>query len=143
MNETFKLNLIKKEIDKSAEYDGIPVKETRWFVETNDGFDGSAQGYGYKSPQAVYKAYAYFKSKDKRKAETDTIENFLKDNPDIRKALNSYMDGDWAIDRMKDGEDSSIENMIEYFKEDEPAMVKKLQDNKHLWKALMKYTLEH
>lgn len=137
MNE--KLNLIKKEIDKSAEYDGIPVKETRWFVETNDGFDGTANGYGYKTPQAVYKAYAYFKSKDKRNQETNTIKQFLVDNLDVKKALKNYLDADWAIDRMKDGEPTSIENMLEYLEDDEPELVKKLKDNKHLWKALMKY----
>jgi len=54
-----KLNLIKKEIDKSGEY-GFPVTETRWFVETEDGFDGTAQGYGFKSPQALYKCIWLF-----------------------------------------------------------------------------------
>ncbi len=134
MTEKFTLNLIKKEIDKSEEY-GVPVKETRWFVETNDGFDGTANGYGYKTPQAVYRAYAYFKSKDQRKAETKLIEKFLKENPDIRRALNNYMNADWAIDRAKDGEESSIENMLEYISEDQPEVAKKLEENKHLWKA--------
>ena len=62
MAEKFKLNLIKKEVENNKTW-GVPVKKFRWFVETNDGFDGTAQGYGYKTPQAVYKAYAYLRVK--------------------------------------------------------------------------------
>ena len=136
----FKLDLIKKEIDKSEEY-GVPVKETRWFVETNDGFDGTAQGYGFKTPQAVYKAYAYFKSNDKRKADIKQVKQFLKDNPEVRTALNNYLDADWAKDRFIDGEPTSIENMLEYVAEDCPEVSKKLNENKSIWKSLMKFAL--
>lgn len=145
MTETkqqFKLDLIKKEIDKSAEY-GVSVKEVRWFVETNDGFDGTAQGYGFKTPQAVYKAYAYFKSKDKKKADTGRIKQFLKDNPDVKAALNNYLDADWVKDRYLDGEPNSIENMLEHIAEDQPEVAKKLNDNKNIWKALMKFALDN
>lgn len=136
-----KLNLIKKEIDKSEEY-GVPVKETRWFVETNDGFDGAAQGYGYKTPQAIYKAYAYFKSKGHRMVETKTAKQFLKDNPDIKAALSNYLDVDESVWRLKDGEPTSIENMLEYIGEDQPEIAKKLQNNQNVWKTLMKYMLD-
>ena len=137
MATQFKLNLIKKEIDRTPKY-GISVKECRWFVDTNDGFDGTANGYGYKTPQAVYKAYAYFKNKDKREEETNTVKQFLKENPDINAVLNNYLDADLIIDRIKNGEPTSIENMLEYLK-DRPEVVKKLNDNKHLWKAIMRY----
>ena len=138
MTVKFKLDLIKKEVDKSEEY-GAPVKETRWFVETNDGFDGTANGYGYKTPQAVYRAYSYFKNKDQRKAEFKIVQKFLKDNPDVRKMINNYMDADWVIDRQKDGEDSTIKNMIEIMKEKYPKVVEKLEENKNLWKLLLRY----
>jgi hypothetical protein len=138
MTVKFKLDLIKKEVDKSEEY-GVPVKETRWFVETNDGFDGTANGYGYKTPQAVCRAYSYFKNKDQRKAEFKIIQKFLKDNPDVRKMINNYMDADWVIDRQKDGEDSTIKNMIEIMKEKYPKGVEKLEENKNLWKLLLRY----
>jgi len=52
--KTLKLNIIPKR---------VPVQdwhETRYFVETNDGFDGTAQGYGYRSPQNIYRAYSYY-----------------------------------------------------------------------------------
>jgi hypothetical protein len=71
-----KLNLIKKEIDKSEEY-GVPMKETRWFVETNDDFDGTANGHGYKTPQAVYKAYYYFLNKNKFAKQKQDIKQWL------------------------------------------------------------------
>ena len=140
MAEKFKLDLIKKEIDKSEDY-GVPVKETRWFVETNDGFDGTANGYGYKTPQAIYKAYAYFKSKDQRKAEAKTVKQFLKENPDIVAVLGDYCSEWCSIDRLKNGEPTSVENLLEYLG-DKPDVAKKLLDNKHLWKVLMKYGLD-
>lgn len=136
-----KLNLIKKEIDKSEEY-GVPVTETRWFVETNDSFDGTANGYGFKTPQAVYKAYYYFLNKNKFAKQKQDIKQWLKDNPDVKAALNNYFDADWAIDRAKDGEPTSIENMLEHMGEDRPEVAKKLNDNKNLWKALIKYYLD-
>jgi len=141
MTEKFKLDLIKKEIDKSEDY-GVPVKETRWFVETNDGFDGTANGYGYKTPQAIYKAYAYFKSKDQRKQQGKEIKQFLASNPDIRDAFDEYFHESNCIYRLKDREPTSVENMITYI-EDQPEVVKKLQENKHLWKALMKHYLDN
>lgn len=141
MTEKFKLDLIKKEIDKSEDY-GVPVKETRWFVETNDGFDRTANGYGYKTPQAVYKAYAYFKSKDQRKQQGKEIKQFLATNPDVAEVLSEYF-VDWrCIDRLKNGEESSLEDLVKCIN-DRPETAKKLQDNKHLWKALMKYELNN
>lgn len=137
MSERFQLELIKREIDKSEEY-GVPVKEARWFVETNDGFDGTAQGYGYTSPQALYRAYAYFKSKDQRKSHTDKVKQFLKDNPDVLASLKEYMDEDRWLRRAKEGEPCSVENMLEYITEDHPEVVSKLLGNKHLWNALIK-----
>lgn len=132
-----KLNLIKKEIDKSEEY-GVPVTETRWFVETNDGFDGSAQGYGYKTPQALYKAYAYFKSKDQRKAETNQVKKFLKDNPDVKAAIDEYLSDDASWYRLKDGEPSSIEHLVESIKDKQPEVAKKLTEAKDLWREITK-----
>ena len=142
MTKGYKLNLIKKEIDLSHEYDGIPITETRWFVETNDGFDGTAQGYGYKSAQKLHKAYAYFISKGKRGQEQKSIKQFLACNPDVINALNIYLDEEREFYRMKDREPTTIENMLEHHK-DEPEFVKNLQDHKHLWKALIKYGREH
>lgn len=141
MTEKFKLDLIKKEIDKSEDY-GVPVKETRWFVETNDGFDGTANGYGYKTPQAIYKAYAYFKSKDQRKQKGQEIKQFLAANPDIVAVCEAYFDEGESIYRLKDREPTSVENMLTYI-EDKPDVAKKLLDNKHLWKSLIKHYLDN
>lgn len=132
-----KLKLIKKEVIKKEDY-GQEVKENRWFVETNDGFDGTAQGYGYKTPQSLYKAYGYFKNKNSRKNDEKLVKKFLNENLDVKTILNSYLDPDWWIDREKDGDPTSIEDMIETYKE-ESVVIDKLIKNKHLWKQLIKY----
>ena len=137
-----KLNLIKKEIDKSGEY-GFPVTETRWFVETGDGFDGTAQGYGFKSPQALYKAYSYFHNRNKIKSTKDKVKNFLENNPDVKTAIENYCDADWMLDRIKDGDPTSIPHMIELISEDNPKVVEKLNANKSLWNEILKYIINN
>lgn len=137
-DQTPKLDLIKKEIDKSAEY-GVPMTETRWFVETNDGFDGTAQGYGYKTPQAVYKAYNYFLNKHKYAKQKKQVKQWLKDNADVAAAFKEYFHETNCLYRAKDREPTSVENLIKSIRDDQPEVVKKLNANKELWKQLMRY----
>ena len=132
-----KLKLIKKEIDKSEEY-GFPVKETRWFAESEDGFDGSAQGYGYKTPQAVYKAYSYFKNTKKRKNTSIQIKKFLKENPDICSVINEYLSEDASLIRFEDGEVSSVEHLVEIIKNKQPEVARKLIEEKDLCQIIIK-----
>jgi len=134
-----KLDLIKKEITK--DYDDV---ETRWFVETNDGFDGTANGYGYKSPQKLYKAYWYFKNKDKFKSLRKEVTKFLKENPDIKQIIDDYMDVDWQLDRWKDNEPTSIPELMELIEHyddllEKEKIIEKLNDVEHLWKSIIYY----
>jgi len=62
----------------------------------------------------------------------------LKQNPDVKQILNDYFDADWRIDRCHGGEESTIENLAEYFKEDHPETIEKLLNAKHLWKSFMR-----
>ena len=140
MAEKFKLNLIKKEVENNKTW-GVPVKKFRWFVETNDGFDGTAQGYGYKTPQAVYKAYAYFKSKDQREQNDKEVKQFLIDNPVIDIMCNAYFSEEECLWRIKNEEPTSIKNMLKYI-ENESEIMNKLLSVKHLWKTLMKHYLK-
>jgi len=123
-----KLELIKKNMNG----------ETRWFVETGDGFDGTAQGWGYKSPQSLYKAYNYYKNKSKIKQKQNETKKYLRDNPDVKSALDDYFDEQNCFWRMKDGEEESLEDFVRCF-EDKPDMIKKLDGNKKLWNSLVKY----
>lgn len=132
------IKLIKKEIIKQID-DHFETKETRWFAETNDNFDGTAQGYGYKSPQAVYKAYHYFKNKNKYKNNAKNVKTFLNDNPDINNALEQYFDPQECLWRDKDREPTSIEHFVETMQEENPEIANKMLDQKHLWKAIEAY----
>jgi len=132
------IKLIKKEIIKDID-DHFETKETRWFAETNDNFDGTAQGYGYKSPQAVYKAYNYFKNKNKYKNEANIVKKWLKANPDINNALEAYFDPQECLWREKDQEPTSIEDFVEMMQEESPEIANKMLDQKHLWKAIFNY----
>ena len=53
----------------------------------------------------------------------------------------AYFDEGESIYRLKDREPTSVENMLTYI-EDKPDVAKKLLDNKHLWKSLMKHYLD-
>lgn len=137
MSEKFKLNLIKKEVKKSSQY-GTYSRETRWFVETNDGFDDTANGYGYKTPKAVYKAYSYFLNKDKYAQKKKEIKQWLKDNPDVKAEFDNYFHEDNCFYRAKDGEETSVENLILCIP-NKTVVVEKLNSNKNLWQQLMRY----
>lgn len=129
-----KLDLIKKQVDKDG------YQETRWFVNTGDGFDGTAQGYGYKTPQAIYKAYYYFLNKNKFAKQKQEIKQFLKDNADIKEVLDLYFNETNSLYRLKDREETSIENLLDAIK-DRSDVIEKLNKNKHLWKRLIRYYL--
>lgn len=135
-----KINLIKKQIRKDL--DGFTTTEERWFVETGDGFDGTAQGYGYKTPQAVYKAYNYYKSKHKRHIEKNTILKFLKENPDIKNCFESYFGPQECVWRIKDQEDDSLIGLIENYK-DEDELHQKLKLHEDFLKKVFKYYLKN
>ena len=136
-----KLNIIKKEIIKEEDCgDGFINKkrELRYFVETNDGFDGTAQGYGYKSHQAIYKAYSYFKNRDKYKNQAKEIKRFLEENKDVKEVLDNYLSEDECLWRLKDGDPTSMEDLFLDL-EESPEIIEKLKNIKHLWKAIWKH----
>ena len=132
--EKFTLQLIEKEIKTGNE----PwEKETRWFTETEDGFDGTAQGYGYKTPKKLYVAYWFFKNKDKINQSKGDAIRFLKENPEVKKELKSYFDEDNSFHRAKDGDDTSLKDFV--FRATNSNMtevVEKLNSIKHLWRSL-------
>jgi hypothetical protein len=133
-----KLDLIKKEIIKNGD------KIFKWFVETDDGFDGTADGYGYNSPQKLYNAYWYFKNKSKSTSLRREVYNFLKENPDIKQIIDDYMDLDWQLDRLKDNEPTSIPDLIELIEDDNDIIdknniIKRLNNVNYLWEFIMIY----
>ena len=128
------LQLTKKEIKTGDE----PwEKEERWFTKTDDGFDGTAQGYGYKTPKKLYAAYWFFKNKDKINQSKKDVIKFLKENPDVKKELKSYFDENECFYRAKDGEDTSFKDfMVRAKNSDISEIGKKLNNVKHLWHSL-------
>jgi hypothetical protein len=102
----------------------------RWFASTNDGFDGTAQGYGYKSAQAAHKAYWFFKNKGRLRTEEREAKKFLRQNPAIEKMLADFFDPD------KEGLEISVKTMVESM---QPGpLQEQLLNNKQLWKAIEK-----
>lgn len=113
----------------------------RYFGETKDGFDGTAQGYGYKSKQKLMKAYWFHQNKHKIKGLKSEAKQFLKDNPKIKKIVEDYFSEDNCFYAMKDGEILSIKNLIIDLKTDDALENKSeiidiLNKNKHLWKTI-------
>ena len=115
----------------------FPEYETRYFGKTDDGFDGTAQGYGYKSIEKLNKAYWFFKNKDKINANKNKAKRFLKDNLDVKKCLLNYFDADNAVYAWKNSEELSFADLLESLeKENNSDIINKLNNVKHLWKTL-------
>jgi len=145
MKSTTDLKLTKKQIKKTENYGGGIVQEhieVRWFAETGDGFDGTANGYGFKTPGAAHRAYYYFLNKSKFKEQKQDVKKWLNENIDAKGVLDTYF-SDWcSLDRAKNGEPTSMLDMINSICEDKPEIVAKLMAVKPLWKSLMKHCLE-
>ena len=110
--------------------------EARYFAETDDGFDGTAQGYGYKSMEKLQKAYWYYKNKDKIRAKKKEARRFLRENPKINRLLKNYFSVDNCVYALKCGETLSIGHLIRELNPDEEEIKSKLLDVKHLWRTL-------
>ena len=124
------LNIIEKRTNKGARYFTDPPKI--------DGFDGTAQGYGYKTKQAIYKAFSYHQNRGKMAQNEIDARHFLEENPEIKALLDDYMDDDACFYRMKDREPTSIPHFISEIKADHPELVEKLREAKSLHRALLK-----
>ncbi|MBX8636697.1 MAG: hypothetical protein KIS30_08690 [Thermoplasmata archaeon] len=114
--------------------------ETRYFAETGDGFDGTAQGYGYRSMEKLNKAYWYFKNRNRLEGEKGSAKKLLKDNRALAKLLRDYFSADNYLYALKDGETLSVQSLIEdlkqYERPDKLELIAKLESNRPLWRAL-------
>ncbi len=109
--------------------------ETRYFANSKDGFDGTAQGYGYKSKHKLYKAYYFHKNKSKYKQRDSELKSFLKEHPDVKKLLRAYLGAQETLYRCKDGEETSFKNLLTCIEDDD--MKSKITSIKHLWKTIL------
>lgn len=118
--------------------DGVGNTETRYFGKIDDGFDGTAQGYGYKSKEKLEKAYWFYKNKDKIKAKKNKAKKFLKDNPNIKRLLDNYFSAQNYVYAFKEGEEFTMESFLETIKEEGNfEVIQKLNDNKDIWRNLL------
>lgn len=118
--------------------DGVGNTETRYFGKIDDGFDGTAQGYGYKSKEKLEKAYWFYKNKDKIKAKKNKAKKFLKDNPNIKRLLDNYFSAQNYVYAFKEGEEFTMESFLETIKEEGNfEVIQKLKDNKDIWRNLL------
>lgn len=129
-----------KEIIIDAE---IGITEIRYFAKTDDRFDGTAQGYGFKSRQKLEKAYWFFKNKDKINTRKSQAKRFLKEHPEIKKLLDDYFSDQNYLYALKDGENIDMDTFMKSLEEDDEAnhqeAIKLLNDNKELWRNLLDY----
>lgn len=119
--------------------DNVGNTETRYFGETGDGFDGTAQGYGYKSKEKLEKAYWFYKNKDKINAKNNKAKKFLKENPQIKRLLDEYFSAQNYLYAFKDGGELTMESFLELLEEEgNLEIMQKLNDNKDIWRSLLK-----
>ena len=116
--------------------------ETRYFAETDDGFDGTAQGYGYRSMEKLNRTCWYFKNRNRLDSEKGNARKLLKDNPVLTEILNDYFSADNYVYAFKDGETLSMQSLIDSLRHEEGPdkldVIAKLEANRSLWRALEK-----
>lgn len=84
----------------------IEERKGRFFAKTDDRFDGTANGYGYKSKQSLLRARWYFLNKPLIEARNKKARAWLKAHPEAKSRLNSWLeDMDYWLYDAKDGGD--------------------------------------
>jgi hypothetical protein len=131
-------NIISREV-RIDEYQ----KETRWFSDSERGFDGTAGGYGYRTLEKLRKAYWYSKNRHKIASNDNGAKRFLKDNPEIRRVLAEYFSAENYVVAWKEKEELSFDGLLEDIKNDDTfenreEMIRKIGDAKPLWRSILK-----
>ena len=128
--------------------DDIQIEERngRFYAKTNDKFDGSANGYGYKTKQALMKARWYFLNKSIIDANKDKARAWLNENKEAKSKLNSWLDDvDYWIDDCKDhGVGPSLKRFLEEHQEDfgQSQWFKTLSDDKEFGKIVWRWVFD-
>jgi len=124
------LNIIERRTNKCTRYFTVP--------DRIDGFDGTAQGWGYKTKQALHKAFSYHQNRHKIAANAVEAKQFLGDNPDVVKIIAAYMDEQECLYRAKDGDPTSIPHLIKSIQKEQPDVAEKLRGVKPLYREFLK-----
>jgi hypothetical protein len=129
-------------IETKMVQDGEGNNVVRWFAKTNDGFDGTAQGWGYKTKEKLMKAYWFYQNRHKINDMKIETKKFLTENPKIKRILSNYFSVENELDALKNGESLSFESLMEDLNDDDwiienkTEIIEILNKNKHLWKTL-------
>jgi hypothetical protein len=128
---------IEKRTVKINEY----ITETRYFAETEDGFDGTAQGYGYKSLEKLHKAYWFFKNRNRLNDLKAEAKKFLKENPDVTKIIREFFSMENLLDAAKNRETLTFTDLLISLKKcdlsNKEEIITKIGSKKHLWRTLL------
>lgn len=121
--------------------DGEGNNTIRWFAKTDDGFDGMAQGWGYKTKEKLMRAYWFHQNRHKINGLKSEAKKFLAENPRIKKILYKYFDADNILHALKCGVSLSFETLLndlndDWDMENKAEVVEILNKNKHLWKTM-------
>ncbi len=113
----------------------------RYFADSSGGFDGTAQGWGYKSIEALKKAFWYSRHRSEFKHRENMARKFLKNNPEVRELLGQYFSEGNMLDSWKDGEELTLEGLIDEVRRENPSnaqeIIRLLEEAKPLWKYIL------
>jgi hypothetical protein len=130
------------EIETRMVLDGDGNNTIRYFTKTDDGFDGTAQGWGYKTKEKLMKAYWFHQNRHKINGLKSDAKKFLTENPKIKKILSKYFDFDNVFHALKCGTSLSFETLMndlndnDWNLENKTEIIEILNKNKHLWKTI-------
>jgi hypothetical protein len=131
-------------ITRKTVHTGPFRSETRYFADTGDSFDGTAQGYGFRTIAKLYKAYWFFKNRPRLEALRLEARTFLRENPRAAAALREYFSAERAVWAWKDGELLSMSGLVAELEQSGgmEGLVSTFNAHRHLWRTLESMT-EH
>lgn len=90
----------------------ITQKGDRWFSNSIESFDGTAQNHGYENPQKLFEVFYAEMEKLRHEELHEAAIQFLKDEPEIRSLLVRYFDEGEVFSRLKRKQESTIYNFL-------------------------------
>jgi hypothetical protein len=131
---------------KSVDDIQIEERNGRFYAKTDDKFDGSANGYGYKTKQALIKARWYYLNKATIDADKERARAWLNENKEAKSMLNSWLDDTdyWFYDCKDGGDGPSLKRFLAEHEEEsgQSQWFKTLSEDKEFGKIVWRWVLD-
>lgn len=124
----------------------VEFRSDRWYADTTDGLDGTAQGYGYKTEQSLRKARWFFLNKSKIVEGQNSAKEWLRANPEAKAQLNAFTGNEdiWLQDLKNGGSGLTFGQSLDEHRVDHGAApwFQALENDAPLAKSVWKFVMD-